>query len=146
MKPYGLRPGDGEKTRRTKNGRSTFMRNKFDHHGGDENGPKGKHKARKVHDDRRLVHRQARAESRKICHDAIREEDQVSNPKNPFAALPSRPKERIPEVLEAIRAVWEKNPDLRLLQLLVNTMDARPNPLFTVEDDVLLARLRESAS
>ena len=54
-----------------------------------------------------------------------------------------RDPKRIPVVLEAIRVEWEKNPDLRLMQLLVNTLDARPSPLFPVEDDVLLAKLQK---
>jgi uncharacterized protein YihD (DUF1040 family) len=49
---------------------------------------------------------------------------------------------RIPILLEALRVAWEKNPDLRLTQLLVNTLDARPNAIFYVEDDITLARLK----
>jgi uncharacterized protein YihD (DUF1040 family) len=49
---------------------------------------------------------------------------------------------RIPVLLEALRVAWEKNPDLRLTQLLVNTLDARPNAIFYVEDDITLARLK----
>jgi uncharacterized protein YihD (DUF1040 family) len=52
-----------------------------------------------------------------------------------------RDPKRIPIILDAIRVEWEKNPDLRLLQLLVNTMDSHQNPLFHVEDDLLLKRL-----
>jgi len=52
-----------------------------------------------------------------------------------------RDPKRIPVVLKALQAEWEKNPDLRLMQLLVNTLDARPNPLFMVEDTVLLEKL-----
>jgi len=50
---------------------------------------------------------------------------------------------RIPVLLEALRKAWEQDPDLRLTQLVVNTLDARPNDLFYVEDDVLLAKLEE---
>ena len=69
MKPYGLRPGDGEKSQRTPNGRSTFIGNKFDGGPTSENGPKGKHKAAKMHDQRRLVHSQGRADERKLLHE-----------------------------------------------------------------------------
>jgi hypothetical protein len=70
MKPFGLRPGDGEKSQRTKRGRSTFIGNKFDEGPGSENGPKGNHKAAKMHDQRRQVHAQGRADERKLIHDA----------------------------------------------------------------------------
>lgn len=48
---------------------------------------------------------------------------------------------RIPIVLEALRVAWERYPDLRLGQLLVN---ATPNGqgLFYIEDRVWLDRLR----
>ncbi len=49
---------------------------------------------------------------------------------------------RIPEVLAAIRAAWEQQPDQRLFQLLINAVGARPNPLFVVEDEVLLRAIR----
>lgn len=49
-----------------------------------------------------------------------------------------RDPKRIPVILEAIRVVWQANPDLRLTQLIVNALDARPNDIFYVEDDVLL--------
>lgn len=50
---------------------------------------------------------------------------------------------RIPIVLEALRVAWTKYPDQRLLQLLVNATDTRPNPLFHVEDDRLLELLKQ---
>ena len=77
MKPYGLRPGDGEKSRRTKDGRAHVgMTNKFGRDPiGSENGPKGKHKAAKKHDERRLVHRQARADNRRVCEKAKKGEE-----------------------------------------------------------------------
>jgi len=40
---------------------------------------------------------------------------------------------RIPEVLELIRQLWEKYPDWRLGQLLVNVSDT--DNIFYVEDD-----------
>ena len=50
---------------------------------------------------------------------------------------------RIPLILEAVRKVWEQNPDLRLGQIIVN---ATSNPhscqsIFTTEDEVLLKGL-----
>ena len=54
---------------------------------------------------------------------------------------PKRDPQRIPVILEALRKAWEKEPDQRLMQLLVNALDARPNPLFVIEDKVLLTRL-----
>lgn len=45
---------------------------------------------------------------------------------------------RIPEVLETIKKIWEKNPDLRLMQLLMNTQLG-----YYSEDNYLLERLRQ---
>jgi uncharacterized protein YihD (DUF1040 family) len=53
-----------------------------------------------------------------------------------------RDPKRIPEMLEALRAVWEKNPDLRLMQLIVNACHASAADLFYYEDDELLKGLR----
>lgn len=39
------------------------------------------------------------------------------------------------------RTYWRAHPDLRLAQILVNFADARPNPLFYVEDDVIFTRV-----
>ncbi len=58
MKPYGLRPGDGEKTHRN-TGLNKFSKLK------DEGGPKGKNKQSKIHRERNLVHRQARSDEKK---------------------------------------------------------------------------------
>ncbi len=56
---------------------------------------------------------------------------------------PPRDGARIPLVLEAIRKVWQKQPDLRLGQLLMNTLvTAGPCPeLFYTEDDTLVKLL-----
>jgi len=56
--------------------------------------------------------------------------------------IPRDPK-RIPEVLRLIEQVWEKNPDLRLGQLLLNHMnpDSAEPELYYLEDDALLRRL-----
>ena len=52
---------------------------------------------------------------------------------------------RIPEMIEVLRTLWEKHPDLRLGQLLVvaaSQIKGRdpipPTPLFYVEDDAML--------
>jgi uncharacterized protein YihD (DUF1040 family) len=61
-----------------------------------------------------------------------------------------RDPDRIAPAIEQIRQAWERNPDLRLSQLLFNAASAaaeRPIPpcpaLFYMEDDVLLAGLDE---
>ncbi len=49
---------------------------------------------------------------------------------------------RIKPTLAVVADAWSKAPELRLGQLLLNTM--RPGEdLYQVEDDVLLARLQE---
>jgi len=50
---------------------------------------------------------------------------------------------RIPEVLLLIGEVWEKQPDLRLGQLLLNYLEVQtPCPeLYYIEDDALLKKL-----
>lgn len=42
---------------------------------------------------------------------------------------------RIPKVLAEVQRLWEKHPDLRLTQLLLNVGE------YNTEDDVLLERL-----
>lgn len=56
--------------------------------------------------------------------------------------IPRDPK-RIPEVLRLIEEVWQRQPDLRLGQLLLNHIDpVSPCPqLYYIEDDDLLRRL-----
>jgi uncharacterized protein YihD (DUF1040 family) len=55
-----------------------------------------------------------------------------------------RDPKRIPKVLERIREIWERNPDLRLAQLVVNATkmvgheDASQSRIFNLEDDQLL--------
>jgi hypothetical protein len=51
---------------------------------------------------------------------------------------------RIPRILEAIWKVWERDPDLRLGQLIVNAIrPSRPAPqIFGFEDDKLEERLK----
>ena len=51
--------------------------------------------------------------------------------------------ERIEEMLSVLCTIWEKNPDMRLAQIIVNaSRPAVPCPqIFYVEDDVLLQGL-----
>lgn len=58
LKPYGLRPGDGQKSRR-RHGRNSFDQL------WEEGGPRGNHAESKIHDQRRLVHRQARQDAKR---------------------------------------------------------------------------------
>ncbi len=57
--------------------------------------------------------------------------------------MASRDPARIPEMLRLLEQVWQKQPDLRLCQLLVNHVrPTSPCPeIYYVEDDVLLRRL-----
>lgn len=52
-----------------------------------------------------------------------------------------RDKDRIGITLEELRKLWEKYPDLRLGQFLLNVIN---NPaLYYIEDDELINRLKE---
>ena len=48
---------------------------------------------------------------------------------------------RIGRVLFELFEIWDRNPDIRLGQLLLNSYDEMR--LYNVEDDELMARLRE---
>jgi hypothetical protein len=54
---------------------------------------------------------------------------------------------RIPKVLDAIRQIWEKHPDIRLGQLIVNAVFEEgddPSPrLFYMEDDQLVEQVKQ---
>jgi uncharacterized protein YihD (DUF1040 family) len=56
---------------------------------------------------------------------------------------------RIPKVLKAIQEIWEKHPDWRLTQLIINVVETkRPvggaaMDLWNVEDDDLLKLIGE---
>jgi hypothetical protein len=56
-----------------------------------------------------------------------------------------RDPQRIDGVLAAIKEAWRLNPDLRLGQLIINTVrPAEPCPeVFYIEDEQLLARLQQ---
>ena len=53
--------------------------------------------------------------------------------------------ERIPEILDRIRKVWEQHPQLRLGQLLVASFQkkTKQNDIFYVEDKELIKKLTE---
>ena len=53
-----------------------------------------------------------------------------------------RDKNRIPEVLDLIKNIWDKNPDLRLMQLLGNLFEHGYDPYY-IEDDELIKKLKE---
>jgi hypothetical protein len=52
-----------------------------------------------------------------------------------------RDPERIDVLLAQLAGVWKQHPQQRLCQLLSNLLDARPNPLFYVEDDAVSRRI-----
>lgn len=52
----------------------------------------------------------------------------------------SRNPDRIDAILEEIRLIWTRYPNLRLAQLLLNAI---PNFHYNVEDDVVLKLLRQ---
>lgn len=53
-----------------------------------------------------------------------------------------RDPKRIPEILKEIERIWNKNPDLRLVQLLLNVMTPFNAP-YCMEDDKLLKKLKD---
>jgi uncharacterized protein YihD (DUF1040 family) len=54
-----------------------------------------------------------------------------------------RDPKRIPKVLEEIEKAWTKFPDLRLGQLIDNIVSRSPCPLFYIEDEDLIGRIRK---
>jgi len=51
---------------------------------------------------------------------------------------------RIPVILEQIEQIWEKYPDLRLGQLIVNVIsDSNPTSLYYIEDEDLISKLQD---
>lgn len=51
---------------------------------------------------------------------------------------------RIPAILEQIEQIWEKYPDLRLGQLIVNVIsDSNPTSLYYIEDEDLISKLQD---
>ena len=59
-----------------------------------------------------------------------------------------RDPERIDAVLSELRAIWKRDPDLRLGQLIVNAVrPSEPCPaIFYVEDEELVAGLQHFAA
>ena len=57
---------------------------------------------------------------------------------------PPRDPARIPEILGLIEQLWNKHPDMRLGQLVVNLLDPVPNPIFNIEDETLRDRLTDT--
>jgi hypothetical protein len=51
-----------------------------------------------------------------------------------------RSSKRIPAVLEQLQKLWEKHPDLRLGQLLLNILEQ--TPLFAIEDEMLMDKIQ----
>lgn len=49
---------------------------------------------------------------------------------------------RIDGILEEIKKVWKKNPDLRFTQLIVNVMSARGSDLYYTEDEKFIQMLK----
>jgi len=55
-----------------------------------------------------------------------------------------RDPKRIVRILKLIEKIWKKNPDLRLCQLLGNTVERLDNHcIYYVEDDKLEQKLKE---
>ena len=64
----------------------------------------------------------------------------ITEHKNRFMHSPRDPA-RIPVVLDKLREVWEKSPNLRLAQLVVNAAGQPCPDIFNLEDDTLLRGL-----
>jgi hypothetical protein len=72
----------------------------------------------------------------------------MTEQENPFRNSPlgeRRDPARIDALVSQIAEAWHAHPQMRLLQLLVCTVDHHPNRLFDLEDTVLSTRLRELA-
>lgn len=67
-------------------------------------------------------------------------------PREQPARRPPRPPDRIDAVLLVVRKFWEKNPDLRLGQLIGNAANQINCDPYAMEDDRLLAALWETWS
>ena len=53
-----------------------------------------------------------------------------------------RDPKRIPKVLDEVKKTWEKSPDLRLGQLIDAIVSRSPHPLFYIEDEELIKRIK----
>lgn len=56
----------------------------------------------------------------------------------------ARDPQRIDKILQTIRTVWEKNPQLRLTQLLGNCFEGGHGDLYYVEDHELYTKIKEN--
>ena len=54
-----------------------------------------------------------------------------------------RDPKRIPKVLNEIEKIWKEYPDLRLGQLIDNVVSRSPCPLFYIEDEDLVERIKK---
>jgi uncharacterized protein YihD (DUF1040 family) len=56
-----------------------------------------------------------------------------------------RDPKRIDEMLDEIREIWKRSPDLRLMQLLLNcfSYDCPNGRVYNTEDEVLLEKIKE---
>lgn len=61
--------------------------------------------------------------------------------KNPWAGLPSRDPRRIPYLLLRLEAAWEKYPDLRLGQLILNVIDK--DSLYHMECEQIVSAIED---
>lgn len=58
--------------------------------------------------------------------------------------MPKRaPNPNMEEVVELLRRIWSKNPDLRFCQLIGNCFDCSDSGCYYVEDEEFIARLRK---
>lgn len=48
----------------------------------------------------------------------------------------ARDPERINRILKRVKEIWEKNPDLRLCQLIGNCFDSNIDPYFTEDEKI----------
>lgn len=53
-----------------------------------------------------------------------------------------RDPKRIPEILNELKKTWARFPDLRLGQLIDNIVSRSPCPLFYIEDEDLIERIK----
>ena len=51
---------------------------------------------------------------------------------------------RIDKVLKEISRAWKKNPDLRLMQLLVNCRYHNGDDMYFLEDSAMVARIKDT--
>lgn len=55
-----------------------------------------------------------------------------------------RDPERIDKILNHIKSIWKKNPDLRLMQLLINCLDPKEESIaYYIEDEEIQKRLKQ---